>query len=202
MVDKGAQVEQLNEEERQLAAVLTAARGRAANGDIQGLLDLEGLAKSGSSEAMIVLAEEYVGGPFVDLAKAERWFRTAYQVSPTNLSTFQLGRFLNWQERDEEAKEVFANGARRGFGLSMYWLAVIYLRETPRGSHYPPEARQLLEAASAQGYVWATRRLASMLVKGKFGLADVPRGVALFFLYFKQFIPTVLKDPHDLRLRR
>lgn len=182
-----------------LADALTAARALAMAGDIQGIRDLETIAIGGSAAAMHVLAEEYAVGAFRDPDLSEHWFRSAVALSPTDYSIFRLGQFLYAAGRDEEAKAIFASGANAGFGLCMYWLARVYLREPSRSRD--AEIRQLLEGASAQGYAWATRRLAALYLEGRYGLGAVPRGALLVLRTLTQLFPLFLRDPDDIRVR-
>jgi hypothetical protein len=169
-------------------------------GDGQGLRDLEELAAKGSSTAKIVLGASYESSPLADAAKAEAWYRAAYQSRPTEPATFRLARFLYRQGRREEAKALLVEGAANGYGLCMHLLAAVYLEENPR--ERKAEIRRLLEQASEQGYIVAKRRLAVELMRGHYGLSNVPLGVVQFLGIPMQVVRIASRNINDPRLYR
>ncbi len=93
---------------------------------------------------------------------------------------FRLGR-LHWLERDyDKAAEHFALGASRDDPRSMYWLAILCLRENTSDS--VRRAIDLLKRAFALGHLQSGRKLGKLLMSGRFGILNAARG---FFLFLK-----------------
>jgi TPR repeat protein len=82
----------------------------------------------------------------------------------------------------------------------MHMLALMYLRgngvekDIDRG-------HDLLERAAASGHIFSKRNLASLLIRGDYGISKVPRGLLLFMSALKDALTVVPTDPHSDRLR-
>lgn len=185
--------------EHAAAALLTGAQGMSVRGLPESLDQLESLAASGSTAAMIALGIAHWRGPIINMAEAERWFRAAHR-SPTEQSYYWLGRLLALRGRPDEAMKVFAEGAAEGYGSSRCWLAMGYLFAAEPTSDRDRIVRTLLEQASQQGYIRATRILISVLMRGTYGPGGMAKGIATFFQFLGQLFSISLKNPDDPRL--
>lgn len=156
------------------------------------------MAKGGSVLSMLYLANNYHRGPRADLSKAEKWYRAAYEKGALN-SFAGLGAIYFGQGNYAEAKKVFLNGVSRDDGVSMYWLAKIYLKEE---SHIDRnnEIKELLERAMSLGQIRAKNRLSFLMMGGRYGIKNIPRGIFLYFSSMVDGFRVGLRNPGDRRL--
>jgi TPR repeat protein len=164
----------------------------------RGVAELEEMAKGGSVLSMLYLANHYHRGAHADLEQAERWYRQAYERNAMN-SFSGLGAICFSQARYREAEEIFMNGTLRGDGVSMYWLAEMYRRKfVCRRDKF--DVKELLERSMSLGQIRAKNRLAVLLLRGTYGLKNVPRGVGLYFSSIIDGFRVGLRNPDDRRL--
>jgi TPR repeat protein len=162
------------------------------------ILELEQLAEKNSALSMLYLGDAFKGGHYADPAKAERWYRAAYQKSVLN-AFFGLGTLYYRQGRYEEAERVFAAGVARNDEVSMHWLARLYVRDRSQ-QHSFIEIKDLLERSMALGQIRAKNQLAFLLMQGRYGVASVPRGIFLYLSSLIEGFRVGLRDPDDRRL--
>jgi TPR repeat protein len=142
------------------------------------LAPLEELAGRGSVLSMLYLAQTYGAEPGGDRAKAEKWYRLAYERG-SSTALFALGSLYYRERNYDEAEKIFKDGASKNDGVSMYWLASTYVVDT-RHTGKSAEIKELLERSMALGQVYAQHDLGLFLLKGRYGLKNIPRGLYLF----------------------
>lgn len=203
----------LTPEQTRAVEQIEQAQAVLKRGDAQGILKLEELAAAGHGSAMIALGIAYEMGEFRDDEKAEEWYRAAYSAygdRRTKGGILYLGYYLYRNGRIEEAKQLFAEGAAEGHAICMYLLSLVLLEDESSWATKKSEVRRLLEQASEQSYPLAERALAILLMKGRYGLHEIPLGVIKFIgMLFSTFriAAADLDDPriaefHDYGPRR
>jgi len=163
----------------------------------RGLLDLEDLAEAGSLLAMVHLgwALENGTGANVDSKAAEVWLRRAYERG-SDVASYYLGHVYLRRHDHSRAKEVFAGGVSMNYPPSMYCLGEMYLHGTGI-SKQPDKALAIFEKASSMGHVFAKRKLAGLLMSGRFGIFNIARGVALWAGALKDGVLVVIREGAD-----
>ena len=167
----------------------------------QTLIGLAELAGRGSTMSMVYLAHAYRKGigADVDPARSREWFERA-AAAGSLLASYELG-WLYWNDKDfEKALRAASAGVDRGYPPSMYLLATMY--EHGRGVPVDVRrARELLEVAVAHGHVFAKRSLGRLLIKGHFGIWQIPRGILLILSGIKDVLILAPRDRKSERLR-
>jgi len=163
------------------------ARGRAM---------LEELASKGSVQSMVYLARAY--GKAGDAKQAERWYQEAYARN-SSAGLYGLGRMCVSNKNYEEATRIFLDGTLRNDGVSMLWLARLYLRE-PITQERSARIRELLEESTKQGQIRAMNKLAFLLMQGRYGARGIPRGVILYFRSIIDAFRVASRNTTDRRL--
>jgi uncharacterized protein len=162
------------------------------------LIELEELAKGGSVLSMLYLANAYKREQYADPAKTELWYRAAYEKGA--LDAFAgLGITYFQQKKYEEAEKIFESGVTHNDGVSMYWLARVYI-EDPRHKGRYSDIKNLFERSMALGQVRAKNQLAFLFMKGRYGIKNIPRGIFLYFSSAVDGFRVGLQDPDDRRL--
>jgi TPR repeat protein len=174
---------------------------RQATDPAQTLAGLAALADRGSTMSMVYLAHAYRKGigADVDPARSREWFERA-AAAGSLLASYELGWLYRNDKDFEKARRAASAGVDRGYPPSMYLLATMY----QRGQGVPVDvqrARDLLEAAVAHGHVFAKRNLGVLLIKGHFGIWQIPRGILLFLSGIKDVLVLVPREPKSERLR-
>jgi TPR repeat protein len=146
---------------------------------LEGIRELRELAAQGSLMSMVYIGYAHQRGKGLkkDLAEAERWYRRAYEKGSLE-GLRHLGIVLTEMERTDDAEAVFLEGVSKDYSPVMHRLAKIYL-----ASHQPErwkKAIPVLERGTQLGHVFAKRTLAGLLLTGRLGLGQVPRGMKLF----------------------
>jgi uncharacterized protein len=180
---------------------LRRLHGELSTNPEQAVAGLKALAGRGSAMSMVYVANAYrkgVGAP-IDLQQSTEWYRRAAAAGSIPAS-YELGRNLLEAKQYDEARTAFATGVAQEYSPSMNVLAGMYMS----GDGVPinlQEARRLLESAASQGHVFAKRNLASLLMKGHFGILQVPRGVFLFLSGLGDLVRLAPRDRLNDRLR-
>jgi uncharacterized protein len=167
----------------------------------EALHDLRDLADRGSVMSMIYIANAYRNGvgTNTDLRQAEEWYRRAADGGSI-LASYELGRVFLERKEYHSAKEAFDIGVSQNYPPSMHMLALMYLRGTGVVRDIS-KARDLLERAAALGHIFSKRNIGVLLMKGHFGLSQVPKGVLLLLSALKDALIVVSTDPTSDRLR-
>lgn len=137
------------------------------------------LAEAGSIWAMNYLGCAYRDGhgASVDPAKAELWFRRAFEAGSDNGLIF-LASFYAGAGRHAEASEIFRVGTAKNLAAAEWRLAHVVLGG-PKTAESLAEARRLLESAATRGYLSANRTLVGLLLAGRFGIRGRIEGAKL-----------------------
>jgi TPR repeat protein len=125
------------------------------------------------------------------------WYRAAYERGSSS-ALFGLGSYYYRRENYGEAEKIFMDGVSKNDAVSMYWLASIYVVRHQDGKDF--EIKDLLERSAALGQIYAKNSLAFLLMKGRYGLRNIPRGIMLYFLSIIEGFKTGIRNPHDRRL--
>lgn len=167
----------------------------------QATRELKILADIGSPMAPLYLGWNYQSGKVVgmDDAEAERWFKLAVERGQ-ELASYYLGHHYLKMARYADAVAAFEQGSKLDCMSSKYCLAMTIL-DGQANTIDIEKATQLLMAASAQGHVFAMRRLASMYFSGRFGLFARLHGVVLWVKAVISGLYYAAKAPDDERLR-
>lgn len=181
---------------------LRLAHAQLTSNTEAGIQELSQLAELGSPMAMVYLGNIYRNGIGVErnIETARRWFERACDLGSL-IGIFNLGCLNYSVKKYSEAEKLFIEGAERKYIPSVYWLARIYY-DKPPGWGRLWEARILLEEAQSCGHIWARRELATLYIRGIYGLSLIPRGIWLFFSGAKLFYLEHLRDPKSQKLRR
>lgn len=163
----------------------------------RGLAELKALAEQGSIASMIYIAHTYrkLKG---DLVQSNEWYQRAMR-SGSLVASYELGRNY-YDSRDYlKALEAFKVGESKLYAPSMRMLGVMYWKalgvERDIG-----KARDLFERAVALGNSAAKSNLATLLLRGHFGLREFVKGFRLWMGSVKDaysFVP----DGSDDRFR-
>jgi TPR repeat protein len=142
--------------------------------------EFRALAERGSVASMIYLGWMFHTGAGMpsDLREAENWYRRAFDCGSDKVIVY-LGRVYRRQREYTKAKQVFRVGVERGIRGAMYGLAITYLNDGE--PHDATEVRALLERAAALGHPYAMGSLPRLLLRGKFGLLNIPKAIPAYF---------------------
>ncbi len=174
---------------------------RLIEGQYEGALQvLAPLAERGAETAMLYLGWMYRHGSGVKAneAKAGEWFRRASEGgSPDAL--YQLAKFLISTGDQIGGVRCLEQAVGTNHMPAQYELGVLLLlskneRDQQRGW-------ELLKLAAQQGHVFAKRKLAPAMLKGKFGILGIPLGVWMFITAFSVALHAGLTDPTSDKLR-
>jgi TPR repeat protein len=107
---------------------------------------------------------------------------------------------MNYQAgKTKEAEDLWSDGVSKNDGPSMFWLASLYLASSSIRVKRA-EIKALLERANALGQLRAKHRLGVMLMVGRYGIINIPRGVFLFLRFLISGFKVALRDPTSRRL--
>lgn len=164
------------------------------------LTQLTALAGRGSVMAMVYIGGMYLNGIGVasSITDAEAWYSRAADAGSA-FAYFQLGAIRSKRREFSKAAEACRVGAELGYAPCMYRLATMY----QDGVGVPKDlqkARDLLEAAVAQGHIYARVRLGGILTRGNFGVLQRVRGIWLGISGTIRAIPIANQTPKDERL--
>jgi len=134
------------------------------------------LAEQGSVWNMLQVANFYLHGVGIrrDPDVAEEWWRRAFEGGSERAQLY-YGKSL-WMRGDyAKCEEVFSVGAAKDWAPALYWLARCRLRRCDNPETLR-EVRPMLELASEKGSLAARYLLARRMLRGRFGLREIPRG--------------------------
>ena len=133
------------------------------------------------------------------MERAEFWFRRATAHGSLE-GSFLLGALCRSCGRYEEALAAYSIGALQNFPPSIYWIGRMYADGMGVDAN-ADKAIDLWRQASNLGHFYAARNLAIMHLQGRFGLAEVPRGIAMLFSVIRDVIPVARLNSQSNFLR-
>jgi len=182
--------------------LLQSLSERFEEGHYEGAVEvLIKLANQGSETAMLHLGWMYKSGSgvTVDAARAEDWLRrAARQGSPDTL--YYLGRYLSSVGDRARGMDLLGQAVAGDYLPAQYELGRL-LVESPAKDQDKQRGWELLEAAARQGHVFAKRKIASAMLRGRFGLLAVPLGAWMFVTGLWGAVRTGLSDPLSDKVR-
>ena len=133
-------------------------------------------ADAGSAGAMRMVAWHYDKGTCVaaDIEQALEYYYRAI-CAGSWLATLSYAQLLERQGRLDDCERVLQDGVGSDFVPAYFWLARFRYRQS-KSRKTCREIRPLLEYAAGKGHPGATRFLATLLMWGKYGLREIPRG--------------------------
>jgi TPR repeat protein len=163
----------------------------------EGRRQLASLAQRNSARAMTSLAINLQRVSPTNWLQAEDLFRQAYEKGV--LFAF-AGLAMCYQRRGEvtSAEAVFTEGARRGDALCAEWVAYLLMQKQP--VEWTTVMELLMEAA-AQGQVRAKMQMAHIILRGRLGVHQVPRGAALLVSASIEAVKVASRNPDDRLLQ-
>jgi len=161
----------------------------------QGLQDLVDLAELGSVAGMIYVGHAYQTGEGCpkDAERAEYWFRSATETGSLE-GSFRLAGLYRASGRFDEALQLYTISAALNFPAAITWIGRMY----SDGLGVEPDldkAIELWRRASVLGHPYATRNLAMLYIKGRYGLAGVFKGVGMLLSAIRDAVSISIQDP-------
>ena len=134
-----------------------------------------------------------------DAAQAEFWYKQALDAGVLE-AIGALANFYWQQGRFAEVEQVLLVGVAQNDPLAMRYLARLYMQRPEDGDRWA-EVKDLLERSMKMGQVWSKNHLAFLLMKGRYGLSGIPRGVFLYLASIVDGIRLAHTKPDDRRFR-
>jgi Sel1 repeat len=175
---------------------------RVAGAKYEGVLGvLTKLANRGSETAMLNLGWLYKNGLGVklDSEHAGEWFKKAAERESSD-AQYYFGRHLVSLGDQSGGLVHLNNSVSKGYLPAIYEVGIMLI-DLPDNGGNRDRGWNLLRDAARQGHVFAKRKLASAMMRGEFGLVEVPKGVWLFVSGLASTIRTGLSDPLSDKLR-
>jgi TPR repeat protein len=162
---------------------------------VRACIEFQSLAELGSLTGMLYLGWLYQKGigSVVDFKKAETWYRRAYEEKSSKLATYYLGNLYLDMKDYSRAQEAFTAGLLMEYAPAITCLGQMYV-DGIGVSKDLEKARSMFEKATLLGHIFAKRRLAKLLMSGKFGLLNILRGCILFFEGINEVIIVGIKE--------
>jgi len=134
---------------------------------------------------MNAIGEAYRSGRGVsaDEPEGERRYQRAYRAG-SKRAMLNYGHVLAQKADLTGSEAVFREGAE-GWAPAMYWLATILLDHGGTTEHRA-EAKLLLERATGLGNPKARWKLIHLMIRGRFGLQNIPRAVGMIWTFAKE----------------
>jgi hypothetical protein len=175
---------------RQARSLLKRAPQQAAK-------QLQELAEAGSVLSMMDLGRAYTLGIGVskDIAEAENWLTRAASSGSVR-AHFHLGRFYMRLKKFDRARDVLEFAAVRQFAPALHDLGKIYYLGLGVEKNVSM-AEQYLEKASQRGNVFATRLLASLLMRESATKGKKLRGSWLRIRVYFDLAVTICREGLD-----
>ncbi len=189
------------EEFLRLRSLLSTNRSEALRG-------LRALADHGSRMSMLQIGDSEI---YVDDApktrlvirpdyrQAEIWYRRAADMGLIH-ATHALGGLYRSRKEYKKALAEFYLATSADFAPSMNCLGLMYLKGEGVTCDIQ-QARYWLERGSRFGHFFSKLNLSRLLLKGRFGISQVPRGLLIWFSAAAMIPFVVFADRHSDLLR-
>jgi hypothetical protein len=164
--------------------------------NIEGLQMMEALATRGSLMSHLYCAEAHRTGIVsqVDLTQSAKWFQRASDDG-CPYASYRLGRLYFTDRQYFYAKQYFERGVRDDYAPAICMMGFLYSQGLGVSKDWD-KAREYLEKATAQGNLLAKGVLASLLIRRRWGLVQMVRGI---YLFVAGFIETLLVNSNSPR---
>lgn len=185
----------LTQELESAHALLDAGKHQEALGKYRGL------AHRGSIAAQLHLGWMYQEGTGVQrsLEEACKWYQKAAD-SNSPLGQYYLGLLHAQEENYQLAIEWLNEAAEQGYMPALYRLGKMY--ETGKGvAANELKAHQYFERASKLGHLFAQRAIAGKMIKGRYGITKIPKGLYQFVRVLWLGWKIGIQDLDDERIR-
>lgn len=148
-------------------------------------------AEAGSPWAMESVAWYYDTGTVVaaDFDRAADYYYRAICAGSWT-ATIGYARLLAEHGHFDKCESVLQDGVRLDFVPAYFWLAWLRYERAPTRATCR-EIRPLLDYAAEQGHPGAKQILGRLMIKGKFGILAIPRGLKLLH----ETMPPILSRP-------
>jgi TPR repeat protein len=146
------------------------------------------------------LAECYEKGPVNvrNLKVAQNWYEKA-ALSENLWFAHSLARFFERTGQPNKAFELVSQLAAKGYQPSIFRLGRYY--EVGHGTPIDhKEALRLIEVAASMGHVFAQRAIAMKMMRGEYGVLQIPLGALKFLDVLLKIIAIGAKDPWDPKM--
>ena len=132
-------------------------------------------AEQGSAWSMYYVAYSFINGEGtpVNRFEGEKWLRRGSEAGDERAMLGLANEYL-LQKRYSEAEGLLKGYAEEDYAPALYLLGYVFLRQGKK-----PQARSMLERASALGHRRAKASLCSLCLRGKFGIRYIPFGFRL-----------------------
>lgn len=136
-------------------------------------------AEAGSAWAMDVVAWHYETGIVVaaDLDKAQEYYCRAV-CAGSWMATIYYARLLAEHGDHDDCERVLEDGVSSDFVPAYFWLAWFRYQRC-KSRKVCREIRPMLERAAGTGHPAAQVMLGQLMIRGKFGLREIPAGFKL-----------------------
>lgn len=141
----------------------------------------ETLASAGDPQCQVFSGWMYYEGLGVEKnpVKALEWFEKAAGLGSKE-GAFYSGRVEMNLGQYESAITHFRIAARQEYGPALLWLGIAYIRGLGFDVDYKKGIDYLNRAAKTGNYL-AQREIGILMLKGKMGFLNIPKGIFLFF---------------------
>ena len=132
-------------------------------------------AEQGSVWSMYQVACSLLNGKGtpVNRLEGEKWLRRGYEAGDENAMLALASEYLR-QKRYSDAEGLLQRHVDKDYAPALYLSGYIFLRQGNK-----PQARSMLERASALGHRRAKASLSGMYLRGVFGIRYIPLGFRL-----------------------
>jgi len=157
-------------------------------------IGFEVLAERGSVASMLSLSSEYLSGRArpKDTNRAKFWLGKADAGGSAEASFF-LGSIYSRENKNDEAFSAFSRGAVRNYLPAIYRLGTMYRRGLGTVQDIG-RCRTLLEVAASRGHFFAKRDLATLYMRGRFGLMMIIPGILMLLSVFIEAVAFCVKS--------
>jgi TPR repeat protein len=151
-------------------------------------------ADAGSTWAMQMVGWHYDTGTLVpaDFDKAQEYYHRAVCAGSWT-ATIRHARLLAEHGHDDHWRAILQDGVEQDFVPAFYWLAWLRYKQS-KSRKTREEIKPLLEYAAEKGHPAAEVLLGRMLLSGKFGLREIPRGFEMLRAFVSR---SVREQEHD-----
>lgn len=160
-----------------------------------------GLAENGSTRAQLALGWMFHVGKGIssDLDQAQKWYWRAADAGSAE-AFYYLGVLKSKQREYGNAVAYFERAASENYMPAVYALGLVYDFGAGVAAD-KTKALQYYRRAAQMGHLFAQRVVGGAMMRGRLGLVQIPRGIALFTRAVIRAFLLAFRDPYSERLR-